>query len=68
MYVDMKKQCHEIMFYDATCFYVENNRNCSGVFETLKKKYHWININLGMQHKLSLYYINPKQIQSGTFD
>ena len=35
MYVDMKKQCHEIMFYDTTCFYVENNRNCSGVFETL---------------------------------
>ena len=35
MYVDMKKQCHEIMFYDATCFYVENNRNCSGVFEIL---------------------------------
>ena len=54
MYVDMKKQCHEIMFYDATCFYVENNRNCSGVFEILK--YNWINVNLGMQHKLSLYF------------
>ena len=23
MYVDMKKQGHEVMFYDATCFYVE---------------------------------------------
>ena len=65
MYVDMKKQCHEIMFYDATCFYVENNRNCSGVFETSTKntiglKSIWAcNTNY---HYIFFDDINPQQI------